>query len=204
MEAEKSVIEKLIEFAEISKRKITYSEIPFPGNALYGVTHHERNVYIPNNDNASSFLVAYYNPKSMNDNDLYFGVFSPLIGYNDENLIIREKNIIDKANIFGNKNTIKTGTASFDKSTIITGNTQNFDKRLNNIKLQTIIQETLQLNEGLIIGLNNFKLNYVPAFNNKSVFGIYTRLKWIIEPDFIEELFSKTEKMRVLITESEY
>ncbi len=204
METEKNVIEKLIEFAESTKRKITYKEIPYPGNALYGVTHHERNVYIPNNDNASSFLVAYYNPKSLNDNDLFFGVFFPINAYNDENLIIRPKNIIDKANIFGNKNAIKTGTASFDKSTIIIGNTQNFAIKLNNIKLQTFIQETLQLNEGLIIGLNNFKLDFVPAFNNSSVFGIYTRLKWIIEPDFIEELFSKIEKMRVLITESEY
>ena len=203
MDNSKSVIEKLIEFAENSKREIAYNEIAFEGNALYGVTHHERYVYIPENKYESVFLAAYHNPKSINENNLYFGVFLLLNSYQTENLIIREKNIFDKF-FLSNKNVIKTDTENFNKNFLIKGDAQTFTNKLNNIKLQSIISETFQLKEGLLIGLNSFKHDFIPTFKNKSSFGIYSIQKWIIDAEFIEKLFSTIEKIKNVLTTNQY
>ena len=46
------------------------------------------------------------------------------------------------------------------------------------------------------MGINECNLDFVPAFKDKSHFGIFSRLKWILDMTIIEDLFTKIEKIR--------
>ena len=198
---QKTTIEWLSEYAELTNRKIYFSESSYPSNALHPVTLHKRHFYIPNTADELSFLVGFSDPKSLNSTDLFFGVFFPIELDKSNHILIREKNIIDKINPFFNKKTIKFNSDSFNSSVAIFGNDIDSVKTYFNLNVvQNLIIQSLKIEQAMLIGINEIDLNFVPAFINKSNFGLYTKLKWIIEKNKIETLFSHIEQYRLLLT----
>jgi len=145
-ENQKTTIEILSEFAECSNRKIFFSEIPYPGTIMNAVTNHKRTLYIPNNSFEQSFLIGYQDPKSLNENELYFGVFFPLPIPTSKALKIRKKDFLDKLNPFSKKMILKTNCEQFDSLTIITGNDISLVNRFfSNIETQKLVLESLKI-----------------------------------------------------------
>lgn len=198
---QKTVIDILSEFAEHSKRKIFFSEIPYPGTLLHNVTYHKRTIYIPNNSIETCYLIGYHDPKKFNENELYFGVFFPLIIPALNVLKIRKRDILDKLNPSLKRKTVKTYSAQFDSKAVIIGNDINLVNRyFNNYETQKLVLECLNMNEGINIGINEFNIDFVPALKDKSCFGIYTRQKWIVDSEILADLFTKIEQFRELMS----
>lgn len=204
-ENNKTTIELLSEFAEKSRRKIFSTEIPYyTGTVVYPVINHKRTFYIPNNSDEQSFLVGYNDPKSFGENELYFGVFFPLEIPNTKIIKIRRKDILDKLNPFMYKKNFKTNSNSFNSLTVINGNDISLvDMFFNNNITQRLVLESLNNIDdlNLNIGINEFNLDFIPSFKDKSNFGIFTKQKWIVDYNLIEALFKKIERFRVLISE---
>jgi hypothetical protein len=201
MENNQSTIDFFNDFAKRTKRKIYTSETPYPGTFLYGVTNHKRVVIIPNTQEELSFLIGYHDPKSFDKNELFFGVFCVLNIPINETLIIRKKDIVDKLNPFLSKNIFKTDCDSFDSKTIISGTDFSLvGKYIVNSKTQRLILDSLNFNEGINVGINECNLDFVPAFKDKSNFGIFSRQKWIVDTYIIEELFAKIEQFKEQIS----
>lgn len=197
MENNQSTIDFFTEFAKSTNRKIYTSETPYPGTFVYGVTEHKRIIIIPNTQEELSFLIGYHDPKSFNKNELYFGVFCSLNISTNKTLIIRKKDILDKLNPFLSQKIFKTDCESFDSKTIISGTDYSIvGKYFVNSKIQNLILDSLNFDEGIIVGINECNLDFVPAFKDKSHFGIFSRLKWIVDMTIIEDLFTKIEKIR--------
>jgi hypothetical protein len=201
-ENQKTTIEILSKFAGHSKRKIFFSEIPYPGTVLNAVTNHKRTLYIPNNFDEQSFLIGYHDPKSLTENELYFGVFFPLSIPTSKALKIRKRDFLDKLNPFLKKMILKTNWEQFDSLTVISGNDISLLNRFFNInEAQKLVLESLKIMEGINVGINEFNLDFVPAFKDKSNFGVFTKQKWIVDSNILENLFTKIEQFRELITE---
>ncbi len=197
MENNQSTIDFFNEFAKKTKRKIYTSETPYPGTFLYGVTNHKRILVIPNTQEELSFLIGYHDPKSFNENELFFGVFFPLNYPVNKKLLIRKKDVIDKLNPFLSHKIFKTDCGSFDTKTIISASDFSIvSKYFINNKTQGIVLDSLNFYEGITIGINECNLDFVPAFKDKSHFGIFSRQKWIVDTTIIEELFTKIEQFK--------
>ncbi|MBI5539334.1 MAG: hypothetical protein HY951_04695 [Bacteroidia bacterium] len=195
-----SIIEFLTEFAEQTKRKIYASETEYPGPNINTETFHKRILFMPENSSEQSFLIGYHDSKSFNENELYFGVFFPISISNSIKISIRKKDIIDKLNPLLKQKIFKTENDDFDSQTIITGNDKSIvDKYFHNNYTQILILDCLNIKHGINVGINGFNLDFVPAFKNKSHFGIYTRLAWIRDTKIIEDLFKKIEQFRKII-----
>jgi hypothetical protein len=197
----RSTIEILTEFAEFSKRNIFSKEMPYPTSAADPVMHYKKSFFMPDKADENCFLIGFHDPKSFNENELFFGVFFPLPLSKTSKINIRKKDILDKLNPFKH-NIYKTDSDNFDSLTVITGNDNTLNgKLLSNSHIQQLIIDSLNISELINIGLNEFDLDFVPAFENRSNFGIFTKQKWILDSTIIENLFTKTEQLRKLITE---
>jgi hypothetical protein len=193
--------ELLSEFAAQTKREVSYEEIPYPTSAIYGVKHHKKTLYIPNGKDRKSYVVAFHDHKCMDDGmELYFGAFIPLFLPNNQKLLIRERNIVDRLNPFLKKHTLTTGHRHFDSHTVITGNDEPLLRRLfGDSETQNEVMESLKLMEGMYVGINEVNLDFAPAFWGKSNLGIFTTQTWIVETDLIEALYAKAEKLYELV-----
>jgi hypothetical protein len=201
----KSTINSLKDFAKQSKRNIHFSEISYPISFPDRMTYHKRTFCIPNNTEELSFLIGYSDPKNLSENELFFGVFIPLSISKTKTLKIRRKDILDKLNPFLKQKIFQTNNKIFDSKTIITGNEESLiNIFLNDLSIQNLILSTLETNETFEIGINEFNLDFVPAFKEKSHFGIFTKQQWIMDSSIIENLFAVIEQLRVLIIEKQF
>lgn len=196
----KSTIELLTDFAVQTNRKIYSTEVPYPSSAVNRVTLHKRTVIIPDTIEELSFLVGYHDPKSFNENELFFGVFFKTSLPSTLIFDIRKKDIFDKLNLFLSKKTFKTGNNQFDSSAVITSND---NVATNNILYDRVLQnqilELLDVRDCLNIGLNQVNLDFVPNFKDSSNFGIYTKQAWFVDPEIIQNLFVQTRQLRQLM-----
>lgn len=196
-ENQKTTIETLSEFATLTKRKVFFSETPYPNTALYNVVEHKKTLYIPNSSDEQCFLIGYHDPKSTNENELFFGAFFPLSIPRNKVLKIRKKDILDKLNPFLKKKIYKTNSNQFDSLTVAAVNdTSLANSVLNNIDTQKLILESLEIMDFINVGINEFELDFVPNFKGQSNFGVFTKQKWIVDSDTLEKLFTKIEQLR--------
>jgi hypothetical protein len=168
------------------------------------IVYHERSLYIPNHTNAETFFVYYNNPKSVNGNDNYSGVFFTLPVPKSTKVLIRKGFFFDKLNFFSKNKTYKTGTDSFDsqvvfeKSEFVDGD-KIFDKQ----KVQALIEKAFQLNIGMRIGINCVNADFVPELKDHSHFGILVTQDWFVESEKIEMLFKFAEEIRRMVVPAE-
>lgn len=196
---DKSIVEIYETFARETKRKIHYSLTPHKGTPLHGVTSIIKTLYIPNKEEGNTYLIAYHNPYYVNGDELFFGVFFPLSFDTSIKIDIREKDILDKLNPFLKHKTAKTNAPYFDSMTVMTANDMySVERLINHDKVQKLIMDSLNLNKLLHVGLNTCHTDFVPAFTNKSHFGISTTQQWLSEGSVMESLFSQAERIREL------
>jgi len=193
-----TTIDELSDFAKNTNRKIFYSEVEYPGASIRRVTLHKRTFYIPNNSNENVFLIGYSDPKQLQGDDIFFGVFFLINAPLSKKMLIRKKNVIDKLNPFAAKNKIKSNSHYFNDAVVISANDNSMvSQYVNNSKIQKIILETLNFSEAMYAGINECNIDFVPKFKSKSHFGIFSKLKWMTEEKLIERLFEKAENLRI-------
>ena len=132
---------------------------------------------------------------------MWFKCFYFFVISTNKTLLIRKKDILDKLNPFLSQKIFKTDCESFDSKTIISGTDYSIvGKYFVNSKIQNLILDSLNFDEGIIVGINECNLDFVPAFKDKSNFGIFSRQKWIVDTYIIEELFAKIEQFKEQIS----
>lgn len=205
MENQTSAMEFYQEFAKKTRRKIFTSESPYPGTIIHPVTFHRKTLLIPNNNEELSFLIGYHDPKNLGENELFFGVFFPLPIQANSKLKIRRKDLLDKLNPFFGQKVLKTDSDYFDERTVIMGNDNGVVARLfSNAKIQELVIDSLNIDNGFVVGINECKIDFVPILKGISTFGIFSRLKWIPDEKIIEDLFLKIEQFRHLLIQRQY
>jgi len=191
-------IKQLERFANRTNRNIHYSSKAYPSNAFAPVKHHHRQVYIPNNADHTSILVCHYDPKQFGELEIYCGVFFPISS--KEKIIIRQKDILDKLNIFSGNNRAKTGYSVFDSKTMISKCSDSSRLKIfQNQKIQEKILEAFSLDLRMKAGLNAMNLDFVNDLEGKNHLGLYITGQWLLEEDKLEQLFSIAETIRMQI-----
>ena len=208
----KTTIEILSEFAKLSGRKVVSTETPYPSSALHPVVRHRRTLYMPNNQEKTSYFVCFGDAKKFGDHAIYCGMFIPIsISFTglvelpiSTTVNIRKRNILDKLNPFLPKNSFSTRNRDFDSKFVITGDKTAEIKRIfNNNEIQNLVMEALALEGGLNIAINELNPEFVPALNNKSHLCILRKREWLLESSLIENLFDIIERFRTAINKME-
>ncbi len=194
--SESSPFKTLSAFAEKSHRKLIFNEEQYPGSVRYGGATHKQTFYMEDKQNSEIYLAGFFDPKQFGENELWFGVFCSAQLPEFAQFTIRKKNILDKLNPFLRNKTLSSENRIFDSKTVITGNdSQLASKLLFSSELQQKILESFTLSPLLFFGANPFRIDFCPALKNQSIMGFYTFQKWILEEDFIEELFLNMQKI---------
>ncbi|BAX80648.1 hypothetical protein [Labilibaculum antarcticum] len=197
MEEEKSSIQLLKDFAKKSGRTIEFAEQAYDSCAMQPIVYHERSLYIPNHSNANTYFVCYNNPKSVNGNDNYSGVFFTIPVPKSTKVLVRKRFFFDKLNFFSKSKAYKTGTDSFDSQVVFEeSDFVGGDKIFTNSKVQELIKKAFQFDKGLRIAINSISVDFVPELKGHSHFGIFVTQNWFVEPEKIEMLFQFVEKIR--------
>ncbi|PKP19143.1 MAG: hypothetical protein CVU05_12000 [Bacteroidetes bacterium HGW-Bacteroidetes-21] len=196
-EYNKPTHEFLIDFANKTGRTAYYTETAYPTFISQPTAHHKRTIYIPNNEKGTSFLIAFNDPKSLSENNLFFGAFTPINVPTSKSLFIRKKDVVDKINPFKKNKINSNGTEHFNAQTYISAQDEAFvSKTLTNISMQNNILECLNLQNTMNVEINILNLDFVPNFKNISHIGLFTRLHWITDEAMIEAFFTKAEAFR--------
>jgi len=203
MNEEISSIEILKEFAENTNRKGEFYETLYPANTIPRYNHYLRKVYIPNNEEKLSYYVAFQDSKSFGDHAVFSGIFIKLEIPKSVNIIVHKKDIIDKINPFKGNNVHKTGFNNFDSKILIKGNDQYIIKNIFfDTKIQELTIQSLGLKEGLMIALNEFNIEFIPEFKEKSSIGLVWTRQWILDTALIEKMFKTIENIQVEINKT--
>lgn len=188
-------IRQLESFATRTNRNIRYSVQEYPHNALARVRHHHRLVCIANNPENTSVFVSRYDPKQVGEFEIYGGVFFPVSA--KDKIVVRQKDILDKFNIFSRNKFPTTGYSAFDSKTIIKECSDSSRLKIfQNQKIQEKILEAFTLDLRMKAGLNAMNLDFVKELEGRPHFGLYITDQWILEGDKIEQLFSIAEVIR--------
>lgn len=192
-----STLEILGRFAEQTKRKIVTLEQAYPPSTGRREVLHKRSFYMAANTNENCFLAGYSDPKSFEENAVFFGVFFPLTASRTQTLHIRRKSFLDNLSFSLRKKRLTSGNTDLDSAAVITGSDRDFILEiLKKPDAVDVIKQILKLPDVFNVGLNAVDLSFVPAFEHQSNVGVFTRQKWVMDADTIENLFSKTEKLR--------
>ena len=196
----RSTLSELSEIAQLTNRKIFVSEAPYPGSALNPVTLHRRTVYMPDSKNNHCFLAAFSDPKSFEKNNMFFGVFITISSPLSSNFEIRKKDTLDRLNPFLSRKSLRLGSNSFDKTSVISGNDERLMRKILSATLtQQLILDALAMKEYWFAGLNSVDLGFIPDYKRQSCFGIFTRQAWIVDKSRIEALFQLARELDKLI-----
>ncbi len=198
---DKPNIEILSEFAKATNRKIFAHEEAYPHTGFRTFQRFKRTVYIPINEDQTSFFLWYSNPyPKIGETPIYCGAFISLEMPKKSGISIRQKNIVDKLNVFARNRGYNVGNSKFDSKVIIEGKPNIDEQRLlSKHKLQNKILEALNSKEFLNISINEYNLDFVPELKDSSYMAIVNPQNWDVEYDFIEDLFVKIENIRQIL-----
>lgn len=200
MEAEKTPIEILEEFAGSTNRTIKYENTPYPSSAMHPIKYHKQSVYIPENKDQPIYFICFSDPKQLDKYSVYSGVLMPVNAPSSSYLNVRRKDILDKLNPLIKRNLIKTGNYRFDSKAVSTSNEEaKFTQLLNHRKVQELILKVFELNKLLVFTANELNTGFIPGLENKSTIGFFNRQTWILEYPMIEKLFNHIKELNSLI-----
>ena len=188
-------------FAKKTNRKLSFSDKLYKTPRPYRYPKYRTEVYIPNNENESSFFVCRYDAFfRVGEYSEYSGTFIPVSLPDTIKFNIRKRTIIDKFNTLFRDNSFKTNNSDFDSKVVINGNNDTYmAKYLGNIKIQSILLKSFEISQTMNISLNEIKNDFVPGLKNKSQIGIYDKQKWFMDIDQINKLFEIIEELRQII-----
>jgi len=131
---------------------------------------------------------------------MFFGVFITIPSPLNSNFEIRKKDTIDRFNPFLSHKSLKLGSYSFDKRSVISGNDERWMRKvLSSNQTQQLILEALAMKEYWFAGLNSVDLGFIPDYKQQSCFGIFTRQAWIVDKSRIDALFQLVRELDKLI-----
>jgi len=198
---EKSNIEILREFAKSTNRTITDKEIPYPLTGIRTFQKYKRMVCIPNNPENTSYFIWFSDPYGeVGYPIIYSGAFIPLPSKIKSKINIRNKNILDKINVFSKTSSNKIGNENFDSKVVISGNIDDSSKRLlSQSRIQNQLLKALEIERFTNISLNEYKIDFVPDLKDTSYLSIINPQSWDLGRNNIENIFKHIEELRNII-----
>ena len=198
---EKTNIEILREFAKSTNRSIVNKEIPYPLTGIQTFRKYKRMIYIPNNPENTSYFIWFSDPYAkIGLPTIFSGAFIPLSSKIKSKINIRNKNILDKLNIFSKKNSNKIGDYRFDSKVVISGNVDYSVKRLlSQSNIQDQLLKALEIEQFMTISLNEYQIDFIPEFKGIPYLSIINPQSWDLEKNDIERIFKQIEDIRNLI-----
>ena len=198
---EKPNIEILREYAKSTNRSIVDKEIPYPLTGIRTFRKYKKMIYISNNPGNTSYFIWFSDPYAkIGLPTIYSGAFIPLSSRLKSRLNIRNKNILDKVNIFSKTKSNKIGNDRFDSKVVISGNIDSSVKRfLSHSRLQDQLLNALKIEPFMNISMNEYNIDFIPAFKGISYLSIINPQSWTLESNDIEKIFRQIEKINQLI-----
>ena len=198
---EKPNIEILREFAKSTNRSIVDKEIPYPLTGIRTFRKYKRMIYVPNNPENTSYFIWFSDPYAkIGLPTIFSGAFIPLSSRIKSRINIRNKNILDKLNIFSKTKSNKIGNYRFDSKVVISGNVDSSVKRLlSQSRIQDQLLKALEIEQFMNISLNEYKIDFIPEFKGTPYLSIINPQSWDLERNDIEKIFRQIEKIRNVI-----
>ena len=198
---EKSNIEILKDFAKSTNRSIVVKEIPYPLTGIRTFQKYKRMIYIPYDSENKSFFIWFSDPYTkIGVPTVFCGAFIPIPSNIKSKINIRNKNILDKVDVFSSTKSNKIGNDSFDSKVIISDDLDSSAKRLLlQSRIQKNILKALEFEKFMIISINEHNIDFVPEFKDVSYLAIINPQSWTLERKDIEKIFNQIEKIRMLI-----
>ena len=198
---EKSNIEILREFAKSTNRSIVDKEIPYPLTGIRTFRKYKRMIYVPNNPENTSYFIWFSDPYAkIGLPTIFSGAFIPLPSRIKSRIRIRNKNILDKLNVFSKAKSNEIGNNRFDSKVVISGNVDSSVKRLlSQSRIQDQLLKALEIEPFMTISLNEYKIDFIPEFKGIPYLSIINPQRWDLERNDIEKIFRQIEKIRTVI-----
>lgn len=197
MKEEKTAIEELKEFAKKTNSEINFDDKTYVASGINPRNLVKQHVIISRSTNDELYFVNYCDMAAFGDNSMYSGLFFPVYFPSSTLIQVRQKNILDKMNLFSKKTEFKTQSKKFDSKVIIEENDERASGKLfYSQSLQSLILEIFELDPRLKLCVNHIDTEIVPDLKNKSTLGIYITEQWLLEDRIIEKLFSLVGKLK--------
>ena len=198
---EKTNIEILREFAKSTNRSIVDEEIPYPLTGIRTFRQFKRIIYIPNNSENTSYFIWFSDPYAkIGLPTIFSGAFIPLPLRIKSRINIRNKNILDKINIFSKTKSNGIGNDRFDSKVVISGDIDSSVKRLlSQSRIQDQLLKALDAEQFMNISLNEYEIDFIPEFKGVPYLSIINPQSWDLEKNDIERIFKQIEDIRNLI-----
>ena len=192
MEDSKSYIKILEDYGRKSGREV-FSEIKRYKRQHGMGMHGEPEAWyfsMRESSNSNIFLACYYGSNlEVGKYRTYSGVFFPVDAPLDSNMLLSQSDVLDKVSGIFNKRA-KTGYSKFDKKTILKTNDSSLARKLfSRASVQSEILKSYQDLTGLLIGVNEINIRFIPELEGRSTVAAFIRYDWITEGKQIEHLF---------------
>lgn len=192
MEDSKSYIKLLEDYGRKSGREV-FSEIKKykrqRGMGMYG----EPEAWyfsMQESSHSNIFLACYYGSNlEVGKYRTYSGIFFPVDVPLNTQLLLSQSDVLDKFSGIFSKRT-KTGFKNFDKKTFLKTNDTSLARKLfSKSAVQLEILKSYKDLTGLLIGVNEINIRFIPELEGKSNISAFIRYDWVTEGKDIEKLF---------------
>jgi len=193
MEEEKSAVDILKDIAKKEGWEISVKE-----RVLNRRTHDRtyRVVVIKNPLQKDTFFISA-TTQNMAKYEFYSGIFIPVNGFSRFKLHMRNRNILDKLNVFKNKQGFKIGNTKFDSNVLVeTNHDTEAHKLLSSSGIQYDIIQFFKRSNLLHIGVNENNPDFNSELKAKSCLSVFINNEWMLDEEIIHETFRIAEKLK--------
>jgi len=200
MEEEKTAIQELKEFAKKTKRDIDCDDKAYAATGVNPRILVKQHAIISNLAENEAYFVNYCDMVAFGDSAMYSGFFFPVEFPSSTLIKVRQRNILDKMNIFSKKSEFKTQSKKFDSKVVIEENDERASGKLFYSQgLQSLILEIFKLDPRLKLCVNHIDTGIVSDLKNKSTLGIYITEQWLLDEQLIKKLYVLVGKLKMKI-----
>jgi len=197
MEEEKTAIEELKEFAKRTKREIDYKDEAYVASGINPRTLLKQHAILSKLTEDEAYFVNFCDMAHSGDNAMYSGLFFP-VDFPASTLVrVRQKNVLDKMNLFSKKAEIKIGWKKFDSKVIVEeGDEASLKKLFQSQGTQSLILDIFKLDPRLKFCVNHIDVGIVSELKNRSTLGIYITEQWLLDEAVIKKLYTLVGKLK--------
>ena len=200
MEEDKTAIEELKEFARRTNREIDYKDEAYVGSGINPRSLVKQHAILSKSNDDEAYFVNYCDMAGIGDNSMFSGLFFS-VDFPASTLVrVRQKNVLDKMNLFSKKPEFKTDWKKFDSKVIIEESDERSSRKLFYSQgTQSLILDIFKLDPRLKICVNHIDVGIVPELKNKSTLGIYITEQWLLNEAIIKKLYELVGKLKMKI-----
>lgn len=200
MDEEKIAIEELKAFAKKTNREIVYDDNAYVASGINPRTLVKQHAIISNPAENEAYFVNYCDMAGVGDNAMFSGFFFSVEFPSSTLVKVRQKNVLDKMNLFSKKAEFKTQSKKFDSRVIIEENDERSSGKLFYSQgTQCLLLDIFKLDPRLKLCINYIDAGIVPNLKNKSTLGIYITEEWLLNEAIIKKLYSLVGKLKMKI-----